>query len=252
MAIGDAKVPPGFSERTFEFCFNAEFCQSFGGLLASHPHIPSQRAEKDLGYDVEFRIQQSQFTTSIFIQHKVASYAEYRSGTNAKFYDTYNGPYFRFAIDRDQHNTLHELSRTKGNAYYCAPRFHLRHELEAYFRAPSIADNSLLLDPLDVGLIADDERHNITYAPNGSMPMLHSDNRAFRQSFSGGRERPPQFRRQTIDLGYVESLSYDLIKRTADSRFEKAVTIEVRRSRPIDAAQYLLGHVYDVSWILLP
>lgn len=56
---------PGFSERTFEFCFNAEFCQLFGGLLASHPHIPSQREEKDLGYDVEFVIRHTRPTAPI-------------------------------------------------------------------------------------------------------------------------------------------------------------------------------------------
>lgn len=107
----EVSMNPGFSERTFEFCFNAEFCQSFGGLLASHPNIPSQREEKDLGYDVEFRIQQSQFTTSIFIQHKVSSFAEVKAGRNAKFYDAHGGPYFRFSVDNDQHNTLCELSR---------------------------------------------------------------------------------------------------------------------------------------------
>ncbi|WP_249869151.1 hypothetical protein [Oceanobacillus saliphilus] len=44
----------GFSERTFEFCFNAEFCMKNKGLLATHPLLPSQRQEKHLGYDVNF------------------------------------------------------------------------------------------------------------------------------------------------------------------------------------------------------
>jgi hypothetical protein len=140
---------------------NSVSMRSSGGLLASHPHIPSQREEKDLGYDVEFRIQHGQFTTSIFFQHKVSSFAEVKAGRNAKFYDAHGGPYFRFVVDNDQHNTLCELSRNRGNAYYCAPRFHLRHELEAHFRAPSIGNNSLLLDPLDVEEIADDDHHYV-------------------------------------------------------------------------------------------
>jgi hypothetical protein len=69
-------VNPGFSERTFEFCYNAEYCQSNAALLATHPHIPSQNADKDLGYDVEFRILQGHYTRSLFLQHKVPSFAE--------------------------------------------------------------------------------------------------------------------------------------------------------------------------------
>ena len=172
---------PGFSERTFEFCYNAEYCQINAALLATHPHIPSQRQEKDLGYDVEFRIRQGAFTKSVFFQHKVSYHAEARAGRNAKFYDAHGGPYFRFSVDNEQHNTLCELSRTKGNAFYCAPRFNLRHELESHFRAPSIADNSILLDPLDVGEIYDDESHNITYARDGTNPTLHSEMRHFRK-----------------------------------------------------------------------
>jgi hypothetical protein len=141
-------VGPGFSERTFEFCYNAEYCQINAALLATHPHIPSQNAEKDLGYDVEFKINEGNYTKSLFLQHKVSSYAEVRAGRNAQFYAAHGGPYFRFVVDNEQHNVLCELSRTKGNAFYCGPRFHLRHELETHFRGPSIAANSVLLDPL--------------------------------------------------------------------------------------------------------
>ena len=72
-------MKPGISERTFEFCYNAEFCQRHRALLASHPYLPSQNAEKDLGYDVEFEIRTRRFTRSIFLQHKVAHFAEHRS-----------------------------------------------------------------------------------------------------------------------------------------------------------------------------
>src|SRR6185295_4594947 len=74
------QMGPGFSERTFEFCYNAEYCQRNAALLATHPHIPSQQAEKDLGYDVEFQIDNGSFTRSLFLQHKVASFAERKAG----------------------------------------------------------------------------------------------------------------------------------------------------------------------------
>jgi len=245
-------VNPGFSERTFEFCFNAEYCQTHAALLASHPHIPTQNAEKDLGYDVEFRLRTGVFTKSVFFQHKVSSFAEQRAGRNANFYNAHGGPYFRFPIDNDQHETLCDLSTTKGNAFYCAPQFHLSHELEAHFRAGSVAANSILLDPMDVGRIGDADRHNVTYAPGGIDPTLHSEPRKFQRSFSGGEEHAPELKQNVLDENYIVELSNSLISRTLDSRFQAEISPRFRRERPIEQAQYLLGRVYQVTWLLLP
>lgn len=243
---------PGFSERTYEFCFNAEYCQTNVALLASHPHIPSQRMEKDLGYDVEFKLRHGHYTRSIFFQHKVSAFAENRAGRNAHFVDAHGGPYFRFTVDNDQHNTLCALSRTKGNAFYCAPRFHLSHELEAHFRGGSIASNAILLDPADVGDIFDIERHNITYGPDGTNPTLHSEFRRFKNSYSGGAENKPFLKQRVLNEEYIEELSEDLVVRTRESRFQRSLTSAVERSKPIERVQYLLGRVYQVTWVLLP
>ena len=243
---------PGFSERTFEFCFNSEYCQRNAAMLATHPHIPSQNAEKDLGYDVEFRINQGNFTRSVFIQHKVSAFAEKRAGRNAQFFDSHNGPYFRFPIDNHQHSTLFELSRDKGNAFYCAPMFNLSHQLEANFRANSINSNSILLDPLDVGDVPDLERHNITYGPNGQNPTLHSEARRFNKSYRGGEEEAPLLREQKIDPEYVEELSETLVRRSARPGFEGDVPKDIENARPIERVQLILARVFEVSWILLP
>ena len=87
---------PGFSERTFEFCYNAEYGQIHAAVLATYPHIPSQNAEKDLGSDVEFKINEGNYTKSVFLQHKVSSYAARHAGRNAQFYAAHGGPYFRW------------------------------------------------------------------------------------------------------------------------------------------------------------
>jgi hypothetical protein len=245
-------VSPGFSERTFEFCYNAEYCQINAALLATHPHIPSQRAEKDLGYDVEFKINNGHYTRSLFLQHKVSSFAEVRAGRNALFYAAHGQPYFRFPVDNEQHNVLCELSRTKGNAFYCSPRFHLSHELETNFRRASIASNAILLDPLDIGVIADNERHNITYDALGQNPTLHSEPRRFQRVYGGGKENAPELRQQPITAAYVQSLSDELVRRTRDSKFRASVTKELERGSPIERAQVLLGRVYQVTWLLLP
>ena len=244
-------MSPGFSERTFEVCYNAEYCQINAALLATHPHIPSQRAEKDLGYDVEFKIKHGHYTRSLFLQHKVSSFAEVRAGRNAHFYAVHGQPYFRFSVDNHQHNVLCELSRTKGNAFYCAPRFHLSHELEAHFRGAAVASNAILLDPLDVGDIADTDRHNVTYYALGQTPTLHSEVRRFERAYGGGKENAPELRRQAITEEYVEALSQELVRRTKGSRFKQSVTAELERAKPIERAQILLGRVYQVTWLLL-
>jgi hypothetical protein len=245
-------VTPGFSERTFEFCFNSEYCRANAALLASHPHLPSQQIEKDLGYDVEFQINNGHFTRSLFLQHKVTAFAEVRAGRNAHFFAAHNGPYYRFSVDNHQHNTLHRLSQTKGNAFYCAPRFHLRSELEGHFFGSTISVNSVLLNPTHVGRITDTDRHNITFDPLGGNATLHSETRRFSKSFTGEAVNHPEVRRVKVDEGYIEELSALLVEETATRRFEPLTTHAFRHRRPIQKAQILLAHVYDVTWLLLP
>lgn len=75
-------------------------------------------------------------------------------------------------------------------------------KLENNFRANSIASNSILLDPLDVGDILDDDRHNITYNLLGLNPTLHSETRPFKDSYFGGEEKRPELRTSNINIGY--------------------------------------------------
>ena len=246
-------VGPGFSERTFEFCYNAEYCQIHTAVLATHPHIPSQNAEKELGYDVEFKINEGNYTKSVFLQHKVSSYAAVRAGRNAQFYATHGGPYYRFVVDNHQHNVLCELSRTKGNAFYCAPRFHLRRELETHYRGTAITAHSMLLNPLDPGDIQDDDRHNITYGIGvDPTATLHSEPRRFKRAFGGGRENAPELKSQPITGEYIQALSEELARRITDSKLGRSIAAEVEHSRPIEQVQFILGRVFRLTWFLLP
>jgi hypothetical protein len=242
---------PGVNERTFEFCYNAEFCRRHNALLATHPHIPTQNEEKDLGYDVEFQITHRNFTRSIFLQHKVAHSCEYRAGRNARFYDAHGGPYFRFPVDNDQHNTLVNLARDKGNAYYCAPKFHTSSVLERHFRAEMIARHSVLLNPLEVGGINDQEHHNITFGFGGFPRIMHSEPRYFEEE-NGGGEELPRLEEVPVDDRYVRELSEQLVMSTRDTKLERLLPRGLERRRPVQQAQYILSKIYDVSWILLP
>jgi hypothetical protein len=252
---------PQFSERTYEFCYNAAFCNRYAGVLASHPHIPSQRLEHALGYDVEFLIRAGGFRSSIFLQHKVSHFAEFRAGRNARFFDEHGGPYFRFPVDTEQHNVLHQLSLDTGNAFYCAPSFFRNGELADHFRNNTILNGSVWLAPMDVGPIADAEKHHITYGPAGQNPTLHSEARKFAKARSSEDEKVVSIRQEDVSIKYVEDLSNLLVAETKKtSRWEaKAApdserTLEqvVEEAKPVERVQIILGRVYDVSWVLIP
>ena len=253
-------MKPGFSERTFEFCYNYEFCQHNAALLAACPDIPSQRAEKNLGYDVEFKIDDGNFKRSLFLQHKVASFAKVRAGRNTPFYAAqHNQPYFRFSIDNEQHNVLCKLSRTQGNAFYCAPRFHLTSKLKEYFRDVAIAENAVLLNPLDVGEVTGKKRHNVTYNASGQNPTLHPELRRFKHLCSGDERAGPQLMRPRITLDDIQELRNMLVgnmekfEDTPDaSKFRRSLQRARNLSSAVKQAQFLLGHVYQVTWLLLP
>ena len=253
-------MKPGFSERTFEFCYNYEFCQQNAALLAACPDIPSQRAEKNLGYDVEFKINDGNFKRSLFLQHKVASFAKVRAGRNTPFYAAqHNQPYFRFLIDNEQHNVLCKLSRTQGNAFYCAPRFHLTSKLKEYFRDVAIAENAVLLNPLDVGEVTGKKRHNVTYNASGQNPTLHPELRRFKHLCSGDERAGRQLMRSRITLDDIQELStmlVDNMEKFEDSAKASKFRRSLQRARDLSSAvklaQFLLGHVYQVTWLLLP
>lgn len=239
---------PGFGERAFEFCYNAEFCHRNDALLATHPHIPTQREEGDLGYDVEFEIAQQDFEHSLFLQHKVASFAENRVWNNVQFYDSHNGPYYRFKVDRSQHNTLVELDINRGDAYYCSPLFHSNETLESHFRGETIYRNSVLIEPSAKGEINDDEVHNMTYDPNGQRRFLHSESTKM-SGYAPEGDDLPEMKSQEVDKDYVFDLSESLSQLTLELKNKLPSRIE--SLSPTQKTQYILGRVYNVSWILM-
>jgi hypothetical protein len=109
-----------------------------------------------------------------------------------------------------------------------------------------------LLNPLDVGDIRDNDRHNITYNPLGGNSTLHSEPVPFKRSFSGGKDNAPELRRVTINVEYVRNLSDELLHRAQAPGFAKVPMATIQRLRPVKQAQILLAHVFQVSWLLLP
>jgi len=169
---------PGFSERVFEFSFNAEFSQINKAILASAPDVPTQNKEKWLGYDVAFELQQRGGAIhSLALQHKVARWVDGRGPSNGHFWDATGGPYFAFPVDTDQFNLISSIS-TAGlpgvEVYYCAPLFTTLKQMNNHYLASIVAANAIWIDIGGVGEISDMDRHTMIVSSNGATAYLCS------------------------------------------------------------------------------
>jgi hypothetical protein len=160
---------PGFSERIFEFAFNAEFAAKNWAVLAACPDIPSLQDEKKLGYDVQFQIDdRGGGIQSIFLQHKVARLVSGKAGSNAHFYNATGGPYYAFHLDIPQYNLIRAVAkRRKRRIYYCAPLCTSRRVIDQNFTKGKICTNAVWMDVKDAGWINDTKSHSIIYSQDG-------------------------------------------------------------------------------------
>src|SRR5688500_2436991 len=174
MAVNHA----GFSERVFEFGFNAEYAQKNRALLATAPHIPTQNEEQWLGYDVRFEIKKHGGAIhSVALQHKVARYVDGSCGTNKKFRDAVGGPYLAFRINVDQFNLIESFASSglSGVEFvYCAPRFSQRKNMDKHYLKRRVMKESIWIDPKGVGSVTSSEAHSIVYNASGSKAFVFS------------------------------------------------------------------------------
>jgi hypothetical protein len=157
--------PPGVSERVFEFAFNSEFCTASGALIAGCPYIPTQNQEKRLGYDVAIKVKAGSKIRSLYLQHKVARRVDGKSGSNKKFRDVVDSPYYAFSLDVDQYNLIHRYSQKKTREfYYCSPIFTSRKDLDLHYAAKTVVTNSAWISVAKWASITDTASHCIVYS----------------------------------------------------------------------------------------
>ncbi len=162
-------------ERNFEFCFNYEFCNRYGFSLAAAPYIPTQREEKELGYDVKFEVISGGITQYFFFQHKISRFAEHLAGRNRRFYEVFNAPYYRVPINKDQQNTLYDLDILTGCAYYTFPLFTTYDELNLNFSRNTVLNESRKVSARKLDKINDNDRHNLIINNSGNLAQFLSE-----------------------------------------------------------------------------
>lgn len=245
-----------FNEREFEFCFNAEFVRRHQTALAGALRMPSPRLENILGYDVQFRLRSGNFTRSLFIQHKVSTYASKRSGKNSEIWRCYHGPYFRFPIEKitrtQQHNLLVELAINGEDVYYCAPLFIEFTRLQTHFLQNQVLDYSLFFSPASMGRITDFKKHCVSYDPSGSFGFFHSDAKKIPE-LKNWKQLINDTDSKRVDSEYATSLLTRLNK-SVESVLEATPMIpkEIQQNGSIVTIVYMLRRYFNVEWLILP
>lgn len=169
----------GFSERVFEFSFNAEYANRNRAVLAGAPSIPTQNEEKSLGYDIMFEINaRGGAVHAVALQHKVVRFVDKLAPKNGKFWSAAAGPYYAFRLETDQYNLIESIA-TAGmpgiEFHYCAPLFATRSEMNGHYIAGSVEANSLWIDVAGAGPITDLEGHTIVYRQDGCKAFRFSE-----------------------------------------------------------------------------
>ena len=203
-------TPPGFSERIFEFGFNAEYADRYKAVLAGIPHIPTQNQEKSLGYDIKFEIASHHGASRyLALQHKVSRYVDGLSSSNRRFREHVGSPYYAFRIDVDQFNLIEKAASSKSGGldfYYCAPLFHTSIAMNERYVAKDVEKNSVWIDVQGAGQLSLTEAHTMVYSPDGATAFVFSENpRRLRVSIASNKARSPE-RRSTVAAASPEDL----------------------------------------------
>jgi hypothetical protein len=261
-------LTPGFSERVFEFSFNAEYADRNRAVLAGAPSIPTQNEEKWLGYDVAFELnRRGGAVHAVALQHKVPRYVDNLGPKNSHFWNATGGPYFAFRLDTDQYNLIESIASAGLPGiefWFCSPGFASRSDMNSNYIGRTVEANSIWIDVAGAGVITDDEVHTIIYPPNGSQAFRFSPEGLPLKTVGDEARRAKWVERRNADLGDVEHIYEVALKGVrsywpdrrltrvaeADNAFRLPERLPVERAPTIANLAKLLGQYYGVSLLV--
>ena len=241
-------MEPEFSERQFEFINKHR--------LARMPYIPSQNEEANVGYDVKYNLAKGKSAISLMLQFKTSHFVRQCSRTNSHIYNCYNGSYFKFPIMKkrisDQHDIMVRLASIGEHIYYCAPKFYTRAELESFYSAKSIMQNSRLFDPADMGFLPDNNQHHVSYDILGYQGYFHSKNKKEIRILKWDTAIP-FLKHIVINETYLFNLKKNVIKAIKGEHNDFLNFSEkFYKMSTFYQINYMLSIYLDVAWILIP
>jgi hypothetical protein len=248
-----------FSEKEYEMGFTFQFVENYRSILDDFPDMPSSRVEGSHPYDAGFRLIESGECHSIFFQFKKSNIIRHHARRNVDFSNLLGSPYLYFKIwprsVSNQHNLMHDMREKNESIYYAAPLFHERHELFQNFRDRQIIDNSIFVDPLDIGKIQDSESHQIAYNYWSSQGYFAS--RIKQIPINSFKEIKQTISPKKIDTPYLEELSSLLLENLRDegrvnkeNLLKKHLPQKVQKMHLVYQCDYLLKNYYNLKWYL--
>jgi hypothetical protein len=179
-------VNPGFNEGSFQVNFLIELATRYGAARIGAIQEPPLQEERNLGFDAMCKVSLGGVAVPLFLQFK--SHEVVARGDDRDCWRYYGGPHYRFPLRQDrlaardprlplyrQQNLLVLLRRSGEFAYYVAPCFHGKQELDDLASESGLFEASVYIDPADIGSIYDRDRHHVSYAMRGSRWAYHSE-----------------------------------------------------------------------------
>lgn len=252
-----------FSERMFEFAYNAEFCRKNSAFLVGAPSIPSQNLEKLLAYDVALRVKKGSPVRSLFLQHKVPikCWVPNKEKTTSHYAAVLGRRYFRFFLNNQQHNKIiASFGRRSPPIYYCSPLFTNKSFLHSFFVNSTIQDNSILIDvsglPELTGPSLTDS-HSIGYDIKKSKVYQFSLEPKLCESVSADTliNRLPIER---FNMQYLEQLLADVKNAVGPGGLDESEMERLSQPIPelfikrVEEVAYWTSTKLGVSWLLIP
>jgi hypothetical protein len=193
---------PQFSEFSFGYAFTDNLVHKVLTDVKAVPIFPSLQEEgkPGKGYDVEIPTH----SLPLFLQFKLPQIV--RRHRKVWPHD-FPVPYYRMHLMRashsPQHRSLVRHAISGKRAFYVAPEFDRRGELNDYYEQGRIPLKSAFFDPADIGYI-DDDTHHVAYRKGAAVAWLCSQPRQLKR-----HTRPELFlaelRRAVLDAPPVQN-----------------------------------------------
>ncbi|MBB6053898.1 hypothetical protein [Armatimonas rosea] len=164
-----------FSEFTFGYALTHNIERRLATVTAV-PSFPSLREEGGAGGGYDVRLQSG--GTPIFVQFKIPRVIR-RKNARAPENNFVDPEYFRMYLHHrntsDQQKLLVELRNRFQNVYYACPEFHTVNVLNRNHINSTTVDATAFFDPVEIGLLQDDDEHYIVYKPNSQSAYFCSN-----------------------------------------------------------------------------
>lgn len=162
-------MKPDISEFSYGYAVTEELVAKAGAKVIGAPIFPSlyEEGQKGGGYDVKIPVKGS----PIFLQFKLSDQLK-RSSAKEHLAGLVGVPYYRMHLrplkHSDQHDLLLDLEKSGETVLYIAPEFHLPEELNAFYLARTVVNNSAAFSPLDIGPLPDENEHYVVFERGAS------------------------------------------------------------------------------------